>query len=96
MHFTEGPLTDEELDALVAHYKKYDIRGGVHLDYVKGRQCKFRVLAQDDKKYIELDWYDHSPEDTKELVRQLLLPDVENRINKATLELEEKRQGRGV
>mgnify|MGYP000268076861 CR=1 FL=1 len=56
LHFTPEPLTDEEVKDLINEDST------VHMDYVKGRQCKFSVFKDKDtdKFYIRNKWFDHS------------------------------------
>jgi hypothetical protein len=90
-HFTEGPLDEETADSILALGVKYN-DGGIRMDYVHGRQCKFDVRAHEGRRYAKLNWYDHSVEAMKKLMRDLMLPDVEARLAKAEIEEEERRK----
>ena len=54
LHFNSQPLTDEEAQSLIAE------DGEVHLDYVRGRACKFSTYKEKDKFFIRYPWYDHT------------------------------------
>ena len=54
LNFDASPLTDEEAQTLIGD------DGEIHLDYVKGRACKFHVFNQDGKFAIRDSWYDHT------------------------------------
>ena len=70
LHFQQGSLTDEEVDALVKP-PPYG-RTLVSLDYVKGRACKFAVWADENgKRWIRGDWYDHTDADLSELLERV-------------------------
>lgn len=80
LHHRPGGLDEATLDEIINRSQEERVPGTIHLDYVHGRSMKFHVLAEGDKRYIDLDWYDHDREATKHLVRECNLPDVEARI----------------
>lgn len=82
LHFREGALDKGTVDAVLAAADKYR-NGGLDLDYVHGRACKFRVKVSDNRHYVAINWYDHSPEQLKEMLRGLKLPDAEARFAEA-------------
>jgi hypothetical protein len=82
LHFTEGELDQATLNAIIEQADKF--RGGcIDLDYVRGRSCKFHVRLHDGKRYVSINWYDHSVEEMSQLLRDCKVPDVEARIAKA-------------
>jgi hypothetical protein len=72
-HDANHTLSDEE----VAHIIDCGGRPGIHMDYIKGRSCKFHLfLNKETGEYYSLDiregfWYDHSPAQLAELVKVL-------------------------
>lgn len=92
IHHRPGGLDEETLNEIIERSKEARVPGEIDLDYVHGRSMKFhvRVDAETGKRYIDLDWYDHSREATKHLVRECGLPDVEARIAQAEAEKAEK------
>lgn len=90
IHARDGGLDDETADALIERGAK--LCGGIDMDYVHGRQCKFNVRAIDGKRYVKIDWYDHSIEAMKKLLRECEVPDVEARIAAAEASDEERRK----
>ena len=65
LHFVPGPLSDEEAKAiLLAERERSQGSCVFHLDYVKGRCCKFGVWVDSatGKLYTQDSWYDHTPE----------------------------------
>lgn len=89
LHATDGELDDTSLRLITDAADQYH-EGGIDLDYVHGRQCKFRARKHEGKLYAKLDWYDHGIEAMKQLMRELKLPDVEARLAKAEAEGEER------
>lgn len=87
LHATEGELDDVTVRVITDCADQYH-KGAIDLDYVHGRQCKFRAREQDGRFYARLNWYDHSVEAMKKLMRDLKLPDVEARLAKAEAEEE--------
>ncbi len=59
LHYTEGPLTDEEVDAILS---MDDHLYRLYMDYVNGRSCKMTVYKVNDKLFINDSWFDHSDE----------------------------------
>jgi hypothetical protein len=92
LHARGGELDDKTLEDIIAHGVKYQ-RGGVSMDYVHGRQCKFDMREHEGKRYARLNWFDHGIEAMKSLLRGLGLPDVEARIAEAERGEEERRKG---
>lgn len=92
LHHRPGGLDEETLNGIMARSEKQN--GEIDLDYLHGRSMKFRVKVDPEtkKKYINLDWYDHSRDATKHLVRECGLPDVEARIQKAEAEKDEEKR----
>ena len=68
MHFTEAPLPDDEIAGIVDREApdKFIV---LHMDYVRGRACKFLVFREKDtgKLCIDTYWYDHTHADLVEL-----------------------------
>jgi hypothetical protein len=91
LHYREGELDEETLTQIMEVADKYH-EGAIDLDYVHGRACKLRVRRYDGKRYVRLDWYDHSAEAMKVVLRQLNLPDVEARIAEAERTGEQQRR----
>lgn len=82
LHVRPGGLDEKTLNEIIARSHTEIRKGEVHLDYLHGRSMQFhiRVDSETGKKYVGLDWYDHSREATKHLVRECGVPDVEARI----------------
>lgn len=72
MHHRPGPLDDATLESILSRGP-----GHVHMDYVRGRQCKFSTRASDSEDYVLIHptWYDHSD---KQLVELLTHIGIEN------------------
>jgi hypothetical protein len=69
IHATPGPLTDEEVDAILA--RDHDT-WGLNMDYVKGRAVKMAVhRGPDGTRFIDNTWYDHSPDALETLVERI-------------------------
>ena len=62
LHYTPSPLSDEEAKSLIQE------NGEIHMDYVKGRSCKFHSYNRGNKLYINDCWYDHTDEQFEELL----------------------------
>jgi|HubBroStandDraft_6_1064221.scaffolds.fasta_scaffold248888_1 hypothetical protein len=91
LHARPGGLDEATLNAIMEDAEKSFPRPGeINLDYLHGRSMKFHVRVVDERKYIDLDWYDHGREATKHLVRECGLPDVEAKISKAEAEKAEQ------
>lgn len=58
LHFKEGPLSDDEAQALIDR-KEYGGHIKVSLDYVRGRACKMTVFKDGDRLWIPSRWFDH-------------------------------------
>lgn len=82
LHARDGELDDEMLNVIIERGVKY-LHGGVRLDYVHGRAVKFDIRVHEGRRWVKLNWFDHSPEDIKRILRDLKLPDVEERIQLA-------------
>lgn len=67
LHYEEGSLTDDEAKSMVTEGDRCPLS----LDYVKGRACKLTVFADGDRLYIPNNWYDHSPDQLKQLVERI-------------------------
>ena len=68
LHAQPGGLTDDEAESLIDK----DARIPVHLDYVKGRACKFLIHRDaDGKLWTPERWYDHSASQLSELLGRL-------------------------
>lgn len=94
LHARPGGLDEATLNAIIERSQKGTRPGEISLDYLHGRSMKFdvRVDVETNKRYIDLDWYDHGREATKHLVRECGLPEVEARIAKAEAEKDEKQR----
>lgn len=69
IHYTPGPLSDEEADEIIQRSK-----GGneaVYMDYVKGRSVKLGVITKDGRLYIHDRWYDHTPGQLASLLKRI-------------------------
>lgn len=67
LHFEEGELSDEIAQQIIDDGKKYS-GGGLSMDYVKGRACKFHVIVRSGELFINGRWYDHSEGDLQDLL----------------------------
>lgn len=74
LHHEEGSLTDEQAKSLINE----DRFAVVGMDYVKGRACKFSVLKQDEKLYINNTWYDHSDDQLAALLDRIGVEHIPN------------------
>jgi hypothetical protein len=94
LHHKPGGLDEETLNEIIKCSENEHNKGQINLDYVHGRAMKFSVHVDRDtgKKYVDLDWYDHSREALKHVVRECGVPDVEARIAKAEAEKDEQAQ----
>lgn len=68
LHFQPGGLSDEEAQEIVERGKRF---GGVSMDYVKGRACKFHIREKDGRLLTPPKWYDHSDGQHDELLTSL-------------------------
>lgn len=59
MHFTPGPLSDEQAQQIVDQQSKTG-RIALSLDYVNGRAVKLTVFREDDKLFVYGPWFDHT------------------------------------
>jgi len=64
LHYVEGNLTTEQATSLIDRNNKTVI----HMDYIAGRQCKFRVFKENDRLYTMNEWYDHTEDQFRELM----------------------------
>jgi hypothetical protein len=62
LHFKPGELSDEDAKQCI------EPDGSVHMDYVRGRGCKFHVWVEEGKKFIVSPWYDHTDSDLQKLL----------------------------
>jgi len=65
LHFKPGSLDDDQAKAIV------EARGGVAMDYVKGRAVKLSVVTHEGRQYIPNWWFDHSAEQLRDLLRAI-------------------------
>jgi hypothetical protein len=72
-HFVEGPLSDEQANAIVAQYAN-NRNIAVSMDYVNGRACKMVVFRKKERLEIGDQWFDHSNADLWELRNRCLSP----------------------
>lgn len=70
MHFEECDLPDDLAQQLVDHNSKH-MGGGLSMDYVKGRACKFNVWNINGELFIRDRWYDHSEYDLQDLLKAI-------------------------
>jgi hypothetical protein len=77
LHFQPGQLTDEQIEEIIELGHR---RGGLHMDYVKGRACKFSVHEQEGRFYVSPRWFDHSHDDLVELLTRIGVQDPEHQI----------------
>lgn len=68
MHYQPGGLTNDEARAIA------DAKGGIHMDYVKGRAVKLSVVTFEGRQYIPNWWFDHTAEELIELLRAIGMP----------------------
>ena len=75
MHYTEGDLPDEDIAKILVDQKRLNGSGNLflRLDYVRGRSVKLTVFRENDKLYLNDEWYDHTPEQQQELLEQVRL-----------------------
>lgn len=68
IHYKKGPLDNETIEKIIdsPHY----VDCIINMDYVHGRACKINVYEKDDQWFIDNQWFDHTPEDLKELLRR--------------------------
>ena len=64
LHFTLGPMTDEEAQYIIDS----DDKGEIHLDYVRGRSCKFHVFNEGGKLSVGESWFDHTDQQLVDLL----------------------------
>ena len=80
LHYEPGDMTDDEADAIIN--RNTDLLVAVHMDYVRGRQCKMFVFQRHPhedrpflvknphvKRYIHARWMDHTDEQLDMLLR---------------------------
>jgi hypothetical protein len=73
IHYTSGPLTDEEAKELIDE----EAKNPVCLDYVKGRACKMTVFRKEGGLFIRVPWYDHTNAQLKSLLKEVWPEGVE-------------------
>lgn len=73
IHFQEGGLDDETVDAILEKEKTVHLenRVVVSMDYVHGRAVKMAVLRDGGKLFIRDDWFDHSPKQLADLLNRV-------------------------
>ncbi len=89
LHFKPGDLADEEVAEIINRG-----RGGIRMDYVNGRACKFDVRREGERLFIKNRWYDHSDFELRGLLASVgLSPDLldkareeESRYNEACIQ----------
>jgi hypothetical protein len=87
MHFTENPLSDEDAEGC---FGLVDGDTYVSMDYVHGRSCKMRMTV--DKNgiaRINTPWYDHTNEQTSELLAVFGVKAPENEEHSHACECQE-------
>lgn len=70
LHAKEGPLSDEEAQAILDRQRP----GGnivASMDYVKGRACKMTIFRKNDRHLIRKNWFDHSDRDLEQLLEMI-------------------------
>lgn len=86
LHFEEGELSDEIAQQIIDDGKKYS-GGGISMDYVRGRACKFHVTVRNGEQFISGRWYDHSEGDLQDLLKAIgkadcpMIEDLPERIS---------------
>lgn len=75
-HFTPEPLTDAEINDVLAHSIVSGGKCVLHLDYVKGRACKFGVWKYENRLYIHDHWYDHTDSELEILLERIGIKNV--------------------
>ena len=73
LHYETNNITNKEAAEIIEHFKARDLMHGyrciLHIDYLKGRSCKFYVFERDGKRYINRRWYDHTDQQLKSLLK---------------------------
>ncbi len=68
LHYSPEPLTDEQALACIPKPEMPQL----HLDYIRGRACKFVLLTDPDGRYFDATyWLDHTDEDLAGLIERL-------------------------
>jgi hypothetical protein len=71
LHFTPGPLPEDQVEFLVTS-RGFD---GLSLDYVNGRAVKLWVKSEADRDYLPVRWYDHTPDQLRDLLSRIGMPE---------------------
>ena len=75
LHYEEGGLTTEEAQWILDAGEGKPKHIIAHMDYIKGRACKMLIrVGEDEMPFIELPWYDHTDDQTEELLKRFNLP----------------------
>ncbi len=73
LHYTPGPLTEDEVKEVELRLIEPTGRVAVRLDYIKGRACKFSILRDaENRLWVYNDWYDHNSDAAAELIKRIL------------------------
>jgi hypothetical protein len=96
IHYKPGELADEQLDKIMEQAAQCN--GALRIDYLKGRSMKFNVYVDEDtqRRYFNLDWYDHGRLATAELLRDAKVPNIEDKLKRAADEKDEPEAERRV
>ncbi len=70
LHYQEGQLEIEEAERIIDIWKN-DERMALGMDYIRGRSCKMDVWKDDNKLWIQNDWYDHTKMELSELLKEV-------------------------
>lgn len=65
MQYQPGPISEETLADILNH------RSGIYMDYVHGRQCKFRVKEVQGHYFISKHWPDHTSADLQQVLKEI-------------------------
>lgn len=76
LHYKEGILSNEEVISLLHPLNPIII----DMDYVKGRACKMQVFKIKENLFIRDNWYDHTNEQLRELLKHALPNDVKFQV----------------
>lgn len=68
LHYSPGNLAQEQVERIAM------APGGISMDYVQGRAVKLHVFERDGRSYIRSEWFDHSAEQLRDLLRAIGLP----------------------
>lgn len=83
MHYRDGPIPDKTVGSIVTTLV---MRGQIFMDYVHGRQCKFRIQLNGRRAFVRPYWPDHSHKQLVDLLTAIGIADPESKIDVAMAE----------